>query len=225
MGLSRMSNNQSWPNATHPSLADEFHDRASPRRTALVVIGASAGGPAALTEILRTLPTPFPAPIVIVQHVDAQFAVGMAEWLSISSPVPVRIARAADRPTPGTVLMAGTDEHLVFVTSSSLGYVGEPRELVYRPSIDVFFQSVLRYWTGAVVGVLLTGMGRDGAQGLKALRDAGAFTIAQDRESSAVYGMPNVAALLDAATEILPLDNIGLRVGQILQTDLPTLRR
>jgi two-component system response regulator WspF len=171
------------------------------------------------------MPVPFPAPIVIVQHLDSYFAPGMAEWLSQHSSNPVRLAKAADRPAAGTVLMAGTDEHLVFVTESMLGYASEPRGSVYCPSIDVFFQSVFRFWTGSVVGVLLTGMGSDGAQGLKTLRDAGAFTIAQDRASSAVYGMPNVAAMLGAATEILPLDAIGPRVAQLLQTDLPILRR
>lgn len=195
------------------------------RRDPLVVIGASAGGPTALAEILSAFPAPFPAPVVIVQHIDAYFAPGMAHWLSQHSPLPVRVAKAADRPSPGGVLLAGTEEHLVFVTASALGYVPEPRDTPYRPSIDVFFRSVGRHWPGGVVAVLLTGMGRDGAQGLKVLRDAGAFTIAQDRASSAVYGMPAAAAGLDAATEILSLDAIGPRVAQLLRADLPLLKR
>jgi two-component system response regulator WspF len=98
----------------------------------------------------------------------------------------------------------------LYVTSAStLKYRPEPADYVYRPSVDVFFESVVRYWRGEVVGVLLTGMGRDGAKGLKALRDAGRHTIAQDRASCAVYGMPKAAANLEAAEEILPLTSIA----------------
>ena len=206
--------------------ASYLNESASARlREQLVVIGASAGGPTALASILRVLPVPFPASIVIVQHINASFAVGMAEWLSLHSHLPVRIAETADRLAPGSVLMAGTDAHLVLASPWTLGYAYDPRGAVYCPSIDVFFQSVLQRWNGGVAGVLLTGMGRDGAQGLKMLRDAGAFTIAQDEASSAVYGMPNAAATLGAATEILPLNAIGSRVAQLLQSGLPTLRR
>src|SRR5262249_18806020 len=134
--------------------------RASPpaSQQTLVAVGASAGGPAALAEMLRVLPRNFPAAIVIVQHVDERFAAGMAEWLGQQSTLPVRIAREGDRPLTGTALVAGTGDHLVLTGGSRLGYTPEPQEYVYRPSVDVFFQSIIRFWSGKAIGVLLTGM-------------------------------------------------------------------
>ena len=109
-------------------------------------------------------------------------------------------------------------------SSGRLGYTPEPRDYVYRPSVDVFFHGVVRHWHGVAIGVLLTGMGRDGAQGLKALRAKGCLTIAQDRASSAVYGMPKAAAELDAAVEILPLARIAPRVIEHLARPKGTSR-
>jgi two-component system response regulator WspF len=193
--------------------ADTFNDTwIIARRERLVAIGASAGGPAALTAVLSGLPKGFPAAVVIVQHVDERFAEGMAEWLSRNSALPVRVAKEGDRPTAGTVLLAGTNDHLRFITPDRLGYTPEPRELAYRPSVDVFFASVGAHWPGEAVGVLLTGMGRDGAQGLKTLRDQGHYTIAQDQATSTVYGMPKAAASLGAAVDILPLERIAPRL-------------
>lgn len=186
------------------------------RRGGLVAIGASAGGPAALATLLSGLPGDFPAAVVIVQHVDEQFAVGMASWLNTNSKLPVRVARAGDRPTVGEVLLAGSGDHLVLVAGGQLAYTPEPVDYVYRPSVDVFFHSICRHWPSAVVGVQLTGMGRDGARGLKALRDKGFHTIAQDQASSAVYGMPKAAAALGAATEILALPQIAPRLKNLI---------
>jgi two-component system response regulator WspF len=182
------------------------------RRERLVAIGASAGGPAALTAVLSGLPKDFPAAVVIVQHVDERFAKGLADWLSRDSALPVRVAKEGDRPTSGTVLLAGTNDHLAFISSERIGYTSEPREQAYRPSVDVFFASVGAHWPGEAVGVLLTGMGRDGAKGLKTLRDKGHYTIAQDQATSTVYGMPKAAAALSAAVDILPLERIAPRL-------------
>jgi two-component system, chemotaxis family, response regulator WspF len=190
-----------------------------PSRRALVAIGASAGGPGALAVLLGGLPADFPAAIVIVQHVDQRFAAGMADWLSQQSSIPVKLAREGDRPVPGTALLAGTDHHLIFATGERLGYTREPAEAVYRPSVDVFFESVVRRWTGRVLAILLTGMGSDGAVGLKALRGKGHHTIAQDKATSAVYGMPKAAAAIGAAVEILPLERIAPRLASLLQPD------
>ena len=175
----------------------------------LIAIGASAGGPAALETILRELPRDFPASLVIVQHVDAQFVQSMAGWLNATSVVCVRVARNGDKPQANTALIAGTNDHLQFTNSRLLGYTPEPRDCFYRPSIDVFFQSVVRHWKGRAAGVLLTGMGRDGAKGLKAMRGAGFLTVAQDATSSVVYGMPKAAAELDAVDKVLPLKEIA----------------
>lgn len=182
----------------------------------LLAIGASAGGPAAVAAVLQGLPADFPAAVVVVQHVDRQFAAGMADWLDQLSHLPVRLATEGDRPAAGTVLLAGTNDHLVLAGPDRLAYTPHPREYVYRPSVDVFFQSVARYWSGPVVGVLLTGMGRDGAVGLKALRNEGHYTIAQDEATCAVYGMPKAAVTLGAAVDVLPLDRIAGNVRAAL---------
>lgn len=175
----------------------------------LIVIGASAGGPAALAVILGSLPRAFPASIVIAQHVDALFASAMADWLNTRSALPVRVAREGERPQPGHALLAANDAHLVFSDSGSLAYKTEPANSSYRPSIDLFFESVIRHWEGKVTAVLLTGMGRDGANGMKALRESGALTIVQDEGSSVVFGMPKAAISLGAAVKILPLRQIA----------------
>lgn len=184
--------------------------------TGLLAIGASAGGPGALATILAALPRDFPAAIVIVQHVDARFAPGLADWLGHHCAMPVRLAMEGDRAAPSQVLVAGTDDHLVFKTPERLGYMREPRDHAYRPSIDVMLRSAGRFWGGPLVGALLTGMGSDGAKALRELREAGHHTIAQDQATSAVYGMPKAAAALSAASEILPLDRIAPRVTALL---------
>ena len=178
----------------------------------LIAIGSSAGGPHAVSVILGALPADMPAAVVIVQHVDEHMAAGMAEWLGSQSAMPVSVAAEGDRLVAGRVLLAGTADHLVLKSAERVGYTVEPRDYVYRPSVDAFFHSVVKHWRGDVVGVLLTGMGRDGAIGLKALRDQGRYTIAQDEATSAVYGMPKAAAKLQAAVSILPLDQIAPRL-------------
>ncbi|PSS49028.1 chemotaxis response regulator protein-glutamate methylesterase [Pseudomonas sp. BBP2017] len=193
-------------------------DAPSPKvaqRPGLVAIGSSAGGPAALEILLKGLPQAFPAAIVLVQHVDQVFAAGMAEWLSSASGLAVRLACEGEPPQPGQVLLAGTNHHLRLLKNGTLAYTAEPVNEIYRPSIDVFFESVARYWRGDAVGVLLTGMGRDGAQGLKLMRQQNFLTIAQDQHSSAVYGMPKAAAAIDAAMEIRPLERIAARLMEI----------
>jgi two-component system, chemotaxis family, response regulator WspF len=186
-----------------------------PTANRLVAIGASAGGPPAVAKVLGALPATFPAAIVVIQHIDEQFTQGMADWLSRSSTWPVRLARPGDCPTAGTVLLACAHEHLVVNADGCLGYTREPADLSYCPSVDVFFESINASWPGQAIGVLLTGMGRDGAAGLKALRLKGHHTIAQDQASSAVYGMPKAAAELGAAVDILPIEKIASRLQDV----------
>jgi len=191
---------------------------AAPANTAarrLVAIGASAGGPAALAVVLKQLPRNFDAAVMLVQHVDEVFAAGMAEWLAGESALPVRLARDGEQPQPGLVLLAGTNNHMRLQRNGTLTYTAEPRSHVYRPSIDVFFDSLVEHWTGEAIGVLLTGMGRDGAQGLKNMRNRGFTTIAQSQASCAVYGMPKAAAELQAAREILTLERIAPRIVEL----------
>jgi two-component system response regulator WspF len=186
----------------------------------LIGIGASAGGPTALAKVLAHLPAGFPAPVIVVQHVDPHFAPGLADWLNGQTPLQVRLAREGDRPQAGTVLVAGQDNHLVFASPRRLVYTKHPADCSYRPSIDIFFNSADKFWPGDVIGVLLTGMGCDGANGLRTLHSRGHHTIAQDRPSSAVYGMPGAAAELRAASEILALDKIGPRLTNIVAQNM-----
>ena len=192
----------------------------APRRVTLssqnpiVLIGASTGGPQAVAAVLAGLPVGFKPPIVIVQHVDAMFAPGLAEWLSQQSPMKVELINAGMRPESGKALLACTNDHLVFNQGGTLAYTHEPSEYPYRPSVDVFFESAARYWPGAHVAVLLTGMGRDGARGMLTLRRNRWNTIAQDEKSCIVYGMPKAAVEAGAATEVLHLDKIASRIAQ-----------
>ena len=182
----------------------------------LVAIGASTGGPAALRALLGQLPAEFPAAVVIVQHLDEEFAGGMAEWLSSVSLLPVRVVKAGERPEAGRVLLAGTNDHLVLQEDGTLAYTAEPINQPYRPSVDEFFASVALNWTGPIVGVLLTGMGQDGARGLLALRRLGHRTLAQDQESSIVYGMPGAAARFGAAMAQMNPAEIGKELVRII---------
>lgn len=189
--------------------------RSSDTLPPLLVIGASAGGPTALAVVLSRLPTDFPAAVVVIQHINEQFAPSLVSWLADQSALPVSPAREGDILRPGNVLLAARNAHLVLSESCLLTYKDQPSDAFYLPSINLFFDSAAEHWRGDVIGVLLTGMGADGAKGLKRLRDAGHHTIAQDEASCAVYGMPKAAAELDAAVEIIPLEKIPATLDRL----------
>jgi two-component system response regulator WspF len=182
----------------------------------LLAIGSSTGGPTALSKVLGGLPPSIHAAIAIVQHVDEMFAPGLAAWLSRESSREVRIIRPNDTPDASIVQLASTNDHLLLTPELTFQYTSDPVENFFRPSVDVFFQTVATYWPATAVGVLLTGMGDDGAKGLLAMRRAGWHTIAQDRETSIAYGMPKAAAKIDAAVEILPLDRIAGAIARAI---------
>ncbi|BAZ08964.1 response regulator receiver modulated CheB methylesterase [Calothrix sp. NIES-4071] len=175
----------------------------------LIAIGSSTGGPKALADILSKLPANFNAAIAIVQHVDAQFSSGLVEWLNQQSKLPIRLAVTGDSLQKGTVLVAGTNDHLYLKPDLTLSYTKDPIKYPYRPSVDVFFKSLAQNWKRKGTAILLTGMGKDGADGLGALRKQGWHTITQDKASCVVYGMPKAAVELNAAIEILAPDDIA----------------
>jgi len=175
----------------------------------LIAIGASTGGPQALFKILAGLPPALEVPIVIVQHVDSEFSTGLASWLQDASGRRVELARSGSRAEPGGVLLAASNDHLVLTARGTFTYTIEPRELPYRPSVDVLFSSLAEHWPAPAVAVLLTGMGRDGARGMKRLKDAGWYTIAQDEASSVVFGMPKAAIELGAVEHVAALSGIA----------------
>ena len=175
----------------------------------LLAIGASTGGPVAVSRILARWVAPPGTAIVVVQHIDANFAGHFSKWMGDQLAMPVKVIEDGDALEAGCVQIARTNDHLALSARHRLHYAGEPRDYPYRPSVDVFFDCVARYWEGDATGILLTGMGRDGAQGLLAMRQAGKATIAQDQASCAVYGMPRAAAEIGAAQQILALDDIA----------------
>ncbi len=178
----------------------------------IVVIGASTGGPNALATVLAALPKDFSVPIVIVQHVDTQFVQGLIDWLSNQICLSITLAVHGDTLKSGVVYLAGTetDQHIIVNQSGVIQYQKESGHYIHKPSVNVLFESIALNWNGQAVGVLLTGMGKDGAAGLLAMRDQGFFTIAQDENSCAVFGMPKTAVELDAAQIVLPLVDIGV---------------
>jgi two-component system response regulator WspF len=175
----------------------------------IVAIGASTGGPAALAAILSQWPKEFPAAVVVVQHIGVEFAEPLVQWLGDRSKLKVRLASPGDHLQRGTVLVAGTNDHLVMIADRSLRYTPEPADYPYRPSVDALFRSLAAHWSAPGVAALLTGIGRDGAEGLLQLRKSGWNTIAQDDASSVVYGMPKEARDIGAAAAILPLSAVA----------------
>lgn len=176
-----------------------------------IFIGASTGGPAAVADILRTLPATFPIPVVLVIHVSDQFAFALAEWLNTQSKLAVRFAADGERlPATGQpgVLLAPAGNHLV-LEAGLLRLRRTAERHSCRPSVDELFESVAAEMGAAAACVLLTGMGRDGAAGLLAARSAGCLTIAQDEATSIVFGMPGEAIRLNAASRVLPLPEIA----------------
>ncbi len=177
-------------------------------RTPLLAIGSSTGGPHALSIVLRDLTSHTTHCTVIVQHIDISYAAGLATWLSGQTKKSVRVAVEGDSVQPGLILLAATDDHLV-IRQGRVHYVREPVDEIYRPSVDALFRSLAGDASHIGAAVLLTGMGRDGAEGLRALRTSGWPTIAQDQNTSVVWGMPGAAVALGAAAQILPLELIG----------------
>lgn len=175
----------------------------------MVVIGASTGGPQALHNILVHLPAAFPVPIVCVQHIGSTFLSEMVAWLAEVSPLPVRKATHGESPQPGIIYFAPEDTHLelgkdgCFELTLAQPYDG------HRPSVTVTMRAAARCFGAGTIGVLLTGMGRDGAEGMVSIAAAGGITIAQDESSSVIYGMPKVAVELGAVQHILPLERIA----------------
>jgi two-component system chemotaxis response regulator CheB len=187
------------------------HSRTLTAAPQVIAIGVSTGGPAALVEILRGLPSDFPIPILLVIHLGKLFAPAFAEWLDGQSPMRVAYARDGEQlPSfgDGRVLMASPDRHLV-VRQGRLRLTEDAERHSCRPAVDVLFASLAQELGSHCAACLLTGMGKDGAEGLLAIRRAGGSTIAQDESTSVVFGMPREAILLGAAEQVLPLEKIA----------------
>jgi two-component system, chemotaxis family, protein-glutamate methylesterase/glutaminase len=179
----------------------------SPEKAQIVAIGASTGGPPVLADILTKLPSPFPVPIVVVQHLTAGFADTFAAWLASTTGHRVRVCNGTTALEPGTMYIAPGRAHMRLTSAFTLGLSDAPAQHFQKPSIDVLFESVAAWCGRAAVGVLLTGMGSDGAAGLGCLDAAGAFTVVQSASTCAVDSMPASAIQLGAArVELTPAE-------------------
>jgi two-component system chemotaxis response regulator CheB len=196
-----------WPER-HPArrAAARTGQRVRPR---IVAMAASTGGPAALARILSDLPADFDLPILVVQHIASGFVDGLAAWLNATGALPVRVARDGDGLRPGCVLVAPDHSHLTVADTRTVAVAHTPAVGGFRPSGSVLFESVAVAFGSAAVGVILTGMGEDGVSGLHAIRRAGGRIIAQDEETSVVFGMPGAAVAAGLPDTLLPLDAIA----------------
>lgn len=191
----------------------------------MVAIASSTGGPSALLKVLQSLPPNFPVPILIVQHISQGFTQGLVEWLQREVALKVKIAKNGDLPEAGIVFIAPDRHNLAVLGGSSQPFLSlnTDGEDYLRPNADVLLQSIARTFGERAIGVVLTGMGSDGAKGLKEMANRGAYTIAQDEATSLIYGMPKAAAEIGAAKEILPIGKIPLTLTQLLQQSISTL--
>ncbi|AKU92408.1 chemotaxis-specific protein-glutamate methyltransferase CheB [Vulgatibacter incomptus] len=185
-------------------------------RAELVVIGASLGGPKALAALLGALPADFPVPIAVVQHISGGFTEGFARWLCHESGLDVKAASDGAALAPGRVFIGADDFHLT-VERDCVRLVEGPAVSGFKPSATPLFASAARSFGPKACGVILTGMGRDGAEGMRELKRAGALTIAQDEATCAVFGMPHAAIELGAIDRVLPLDRIAPALLQVVR--------
>jgi two-component system chemotaxis response regulator CheB len=174
-------------------------------------IVSSTGGPQALVTLLGSLGKAFPLPILLVQHITSSFLDGFVSWLAGVTPFAVAIARSGETPTAGTVYLPPPDRHLG-LARGRLVIRDDAPVCSQRPSGTVLLADMARELGHRGIGVILTGMGADGAEGLAAMRTAGAYTIAEDESTCVVFGMPAAAARLGAVNEMLPLPAIAGRV-------------
>lgn len=186
------------------------------RKIRLIAVGASTGGPQVVAEILSKLPGDMGAPVLIVQHIAPGFTEGLVEWLGQGTPLAVKLAEAGEPVTAGTVYLARDGFQMGITTDGRIRLTKELAEDGFCPSASYLFQSVAEAYGRSAIGILLTGMGRDGAAGLRKLREAGGMTIAQDEESSVIFGMPGEAIRLGAAEHVLSPEQISVTIRSLV---------
>lgn len=186
-------------------------------RPELIAIVASTGGPGALSEIIRQLPPGFDVPIVIVQHIAPDFVGSLVSWFSSITPLKVAVAESGKVPQPGVIYVAPGNTHLRLDGRSRFVFDRRQGLSPHMPSGDVLFESVAESYGSRAVGVLLTGMGADGARGLRMMYDVNAYTIAQDETTSVVFGMPAEAIKLNAARKVLPIQSIATALTRLIK--------
>lgn len=205
-----------WPRAgreaAHPARMGLVRETT---KIQVVAIGASTGGPPALQTILAGLPKDFPVPVLIVQHMAAGFIAGFAEWLAYSTHLPVHVAANGESILPGHAYLAPDGFQMKVVRGGTIALTRDEPENGLRPSVSYLFRSIAETYGCDAIAGLLTGMGRDGAEELRLLKERGAVTFAQDKDSSVVHGMPGEAIRLDAVMFILPPDKIAAVLSNV----------
>jgi two-component system, chemotaxis family, protein-glutamate methylesterase/glutaminase len=196
-------------------VAFKAHNYAKPK---IVVVGASTGGPQALQQLFALLPPDFPVPIMCVQHICFGFLQGFIDWLENNCQLPIQIAQAGEIPKAGHIYFPPEQQHLELDSKGRFVCTNAPAVDGHRPSVTATFQSVAQAYGRRTLGILLTGMGRDGAAGMKSIIQAGGLTIAQDEATSIVFGMPKEAIKLGAASEVLPIQAIAPALLSLFST-------
>lgn len=217
--VSRHSRAHTRPSPVPSRLSRPVSVEAREARVRGVAVATSTGGPAALTRLLAGLPSDFPVPILVVQHISPGFVKGLASSLNAACALEVKLAEREERVAPGTVYIAPDECHLAVTRHGRITLSRQPPTNGFRPSGDVLFQAVAGAWRDAAVAVILTGMGEDGVEGLGAVRDAGGLIVAQDQESSVVFGMPGAAIEAGLPDVILGLDQIADYLVEVARDD------
>lgn len=180
-----------------------------------VAIASSTGGPDALSVILSMLPEKFPYPLLIAQHISDGFAKGMVEWLGNLTKVKIKVAEEGEALAAGTAYVSPSERHMAVSGSKKISFTDRRPTDIYRPSCDILLSSVADAFGDRSVGIILTGMGNDGVMGMKRIKEAGGLTIAQDENSSVVFGMPKVAIENGFVDRVLPIENIGMELAKV----------
>lgn len=197
------------PKTTLDRMAPRLMDVSRYQDLKVIGIASSTGGPSALAAVLGDLPADYPLPILVVQHVSPGFTTGLVEWLGSVTKMQVDVATYGDRLKPGTIVFAPDDYHLQVTQSGEFELAHSPAYKGLRPSANPLFESLARHYGKKSVGIILTGMGDDGANGMESLHNAGGLTIAQNKESCVVYGMPNEAVIRNAVDAQMNLTEIA----------------
>lgn len=202
------------PSPTSPTAFNEIAELRK-RKFQLVGIAASTGGPPALANVLRQIPANFPIPILVVQHIPPGFSSGLADWLNGETALHVKLASEGEKAVPGFAYLPADDRHLQIGSDFRLHLSEQPARYGLRPSADITFESMAKAFPGETMAFILTGMGRDGSQGMKAMYDAGGYNVAQDEATSVIFGMPKSAIELGVVNKVLPLPEMPSLLKQV----------